>query len=529
MTMSLFRFPQSRVSIAFVPGLMALLATGGATHLVAQTTPAVYYACYVPLTGTVYRIKEGNLKTTCTTGHVEFSWTDGANAVRTTDPLAGDLSGVFSNATVVKLLGRALSTTPPQAGEVLMWNGTSWTPAPAPSGGNTALGGDVAGPSNAATVVGLRGHPISTNTPQFGNFLRFDGSGWNGAATVDHSELGRLSSDDHPQYLLGNGVRNSTDGFAVTGTLGSGQLLASGAGARLLWYPAKAAFRAGLVTADAWDDSNIGPQSIALGRNPTASGFASIALGEGAIASGQAAAAIGFGATGSGLNAIALGQSALASFQSAAALGFRAIASGLNATAIGHHSEASGQESIAIGNASTNGQTGAVAIADRSSVGTLNRVSASTPNQFVVRAQHFWLGTNNSVSNPAGHFLTTSTGAFLSSGGAWTNASDVALKNAFRDVDADDVLTKIARLPIRSWSYKAENPSVRHVGPTAQDFRAAFGLGNAETSIATVDTDGISLLGIQALEKRTRELERENKELRARLERLEAALKQLPH
>src|SRR5687768_8163979 len=66
-----------------------------------QTAPRTYFACYVPLTGTVYRIKEGNLKTACTTGHVEFSWTDGADAVRTTDALGGDLNGVFSNANVV--------------------------------------------------------------------------------------------------------------------------------------------------------------------------------------------------------------------------------------------------------------------------------------------------------------------------------------------------------------------------------------------------------------------------------------------
>jgi hypothetical protein len=47
----------------------------GAIHqLEAQTAPTIYYACYVPLTGTVYRIKDTNLKTACTTGHVEFSW-----------------------------------------------------------------------------------------------------------------------------------------------------------------------------------------------------------------------------------------------------------------------------------------------------------------------------------------------------------------------------------------------------------------------------------------------------------------------
>jgi hypothetical protein len=515
MMMSTTEFSVRRLTIAWCAGLTVL---GYAPAALRAQGPATYFACYVPLTGTVYRIKEGNLKTACTTGHVEFSWTDGANAVRTTDPLGGDLSGVLSNATVVKLLGRALSSTPPQTGEVLMWNGTNWTPAPAPSGGNTVLGGDISGQSNAATVVGLRGHPISPNTPQFGTFLRFDGSGWNGAATVDHSELGRLNNDDHPQYLLSNGVRHATDGFAVTGTRGSGNLLVAGAGTRLLWYPAKAAFRVGQVSGNQWDDVNIGLGSVAMGHDGIASASNTISMGRSSTASGDAATAIGAGVIASG--------------QFSTAFGFSNVASGDRSTALGSNTIASGNYSTAIGSwASTNGHEGTFVYGDRSACAGIfcSNVAASAPNQFVVRAQHFWFGVHSGVSNPAGHFLTTSTGAFLSGGGAWTNASDVALKNDFKEMDAYDVLNKIARLPIRSWSYKAEDPSVRHVGPTAQDFRAAFGLGNAETSIATVDADGISLLGIQALEKRTRELERENKELRARLERLEAALKQMQH
>ena len=49
-----------------------------------------------------------------------------------------------------------------------------------------------------------------------------------------------------------------------------------------------------------------------------------------------------------------------------------------------------------------------------------------------------------------------------------------------------------------AWSYRA-SPEVRHVGPTAQDFRAAFGLGNDDKSIATVDADGVALAAIQGL------------------------------
>jgi hypothetical protein len=68
-------------------------------------------------------------------------------------------------------------------------------------------------------------------------------------------------------------------------------------------------------------------------------------------------------------------------------------------------------------------------------------------------------------------------GAYLSSAGVWTNASDRALKHDFRPLKTRSVLQKVARMPIESWSYKAEPSSIRHVGPAAQDFYSAFGLG----------------------------------------------------
>jgi hypothetical protein len=62
-------------------------------------------------------------------------------------------------------------------------------------------------------------------------------------------------------------------------------------------------------------------------------------------------------------------------------------------------------------------------------------------------------------------------------------------------------------MPVREWSYKAQGEGIRHVGPTAQDFRAAFGLGDDPLGINTIDADGIALRAIQALEARTREYE----------------------
>ena len=115
-----------------------------------------------------------------------------------------------------------------------------------------------------------------------------------------------------------------------------------------------------------------------------------------------------------------------------------------------------------------------------------------------------------------------------SSGGAWSALSDAHSKEHFRDLAGDDVLAKIARMPIREWNYKAQDAGIRHVGPTAQDFHAAFGLGEDPLRISTIDADGIALRAIQALEARTRAdrdaLARENAELRSAVAGLQARL-----
>jgi hypothetical protein len=111
--------------------------------------------------------------------------------------------------------------------------------------------------------------------------------------------------------------------------------------------------------------------------------------------------------------------------------------------------------------------------------------------------------------------LQMASGAYVTSGGVWTNASDRNLKENFRLIDGDDILKKINKLPISEWDYKNEGPGIRHIGPMAQDFRQVFGLGNNDTSISTIDPAGISLLGIQALDKKVETLQAKVRETAA--------------
>ncbi len=117
----------------------------------------------------------------------------------------------------------------------------------------------------------------------------------------------------------------------------------------------------------------------------------------------------------------------------------------------------------------------------------------------------------------------------LELGGILTEASSVLLKEHFVTIDGQEVLERLARLPITTWNYKTDAPSVRHMGPMAQDFYAAFGLGADERHLAPLDVNGVALAGVQALSQQVQAqateiatLEQQNAELLQRLQALEA-------
>lgn len=126
-------------------------------------------------------------------------------------------------------------------------------------------------------------------------------------------------------------------------------------------------------------------------------------------------------------------------------------------------------------------------------------------------------------------FTLTATGN-LTIAGSLTQNSDRHTKDGIEPVDAHDVLKRVGALPISTWHLKTDAPGVKHLGPMAQDFAAAFGLGADERQLAPVDVGGVALAAIQALNEvvaakdaRLSALEQQNAELGARLTALEAA------
>jgi hypothetical protein len=77
--------------------------------------------------------------------------------------------------------------------------------------------------------------------------------------------------------------------------------------------------------------------------------------------------------------------------------------------------------------------------------------------------------------------------------------SDRNVKENFGSVDIHGILSRLATIPVETWNYKAQGSAIRHIGPMAQDFAAAFGVGEDDRHINIVDAFGVTLASIQAL------------------------------
>jgi hypothetical protein len=341
---------------------------------------------------------------------------------------------------------------------------------------------------------------------------------------------------------------NNDASFVVRGTAGAGSLPATGAGVRMMWFPNLYAFRVGKVDSFGstyWDLASIGTGSVGMGENVRASGNNSFAANLATTASGDESVALGnngtasadrafaFNGTASGVGAVAIGSGAQATSDDALAMGPSSIAGGLASivlgpsiangsfgVAIGLQNSASGNFSVAIGkNARTANRQGSIVLGDGCAGFSSDSVYPTANNQFIARG----CGGVKIFTNQG---LTA--GVELASGGSsWSAVSDRNRKENFLAVDGEDLLARLRGVPVTTWNYKAQDRGIRHLGPMAQDFSAAFGLGESNLLINTLDIDGVNLAGVQAVAARTDALRSENQALRARVSDLEARLARL--
>ena len=114
-------------------------------------------------------------------------------------------------------------------------------------------------------------------------------------------------------------------------------------------------------------------------------------------------------------------------------------------------------------------------------------------------------------------------GGGIGGGGIGNMFSDRNLKENVSAIDSQTVLDRVAKLPIREWNYKQQDASIRHIGPMAQDFAAAFGVGEDDRRINPVDANGVTLASIQALYALTQKQAEQIAALQKQIETLQKA------
>ncbi|HWT14274.1 MAG TPA: tail fiber domain-containing protein [Patescibacteria group bacterium] len=126
----------------------------------------------------------------------------------------------------------------------------------------------------------------------------------------------------------------------------------------------------------------------------------------------------------------------------------------------------------------------------------------------------------NIAADPDDRFTVDSAGNVFARGSI-TQLSSRDAKTDFAATDGANVLARVAALPISTWRYKDAATDDRHLGPVAQDFHAAFGLGADNTRVAPNDLAGVALAAIQALNARIVERDLRIEALERRLQSLE--------
>jgi len=173
---------------------------------------------------------------------------------------------------------------------------------------------------------------------------------------------------------------------------------------------------------------------------------------------------------------------------------------------------------------------GFVSIAFSEAVGTTQRWSLGGDDRAFRLADvtHFSTPLFIAANTPNSISITTTA---ISLTGSLIQLSSRESKTDFRQVEPRQVLAKVLDLPMAYWRYKTEEEEIRHLGPMAEDFHAAFGLGPDDQGIPVLDAGGVALAAIQGLkaeqDERMAEKDREIAVLEGELAELRRLVSQL--
>ena len=367
-----------------------------------------------------------------------------------------------------------------------------------------------------ATVGGGEGNTASS-------FFATVGGGGGNTASIKYATVGgggaNIASGD--TATIGGGWYNTASNDATTVGGGehntaSGWHAAVGGG----WYSTASGYTS-FVGGGHYNTASGESATIGGGGGNTASGhLATIGGGWYNTANGQDATisggventASGFRATvGGGYYNTASGSSATVGG------GYTNTASGSSATVPGGvFNTAQGDYSFAAGRRAKANHNGSFVFADSKDFD----FASVTDDTFRVRATGGMrvVVAIDASGNPTWSCLLNS------STGNWSCSSDRNLKENLLAVHGREVLMRLSSLPIYTWNAKGADPASQHMGPTGQDFYAAFGLGDSDTAISTIDLDGVALAATQGLYEIVQEQDAQITAQQQRIDDLEARL-----
>ncbi len=431
--------------------------------------------------------------------------------------------------------------------QVAKWNGSAWACAQDESSGGTVTsvgsgigltGGPITGagslslvpsfqlpqnctPGQVVESTGSRPSTWTCANDQTGSDWSLSGNSGTTASsflgTTDNQPLNlkvngsralRIEPTPSDPNLIGGDSGNSVTSGAVGATIGGGGDSASDA-------QNKVTDSFGTV-AGGWRNQagdNAGTQSDRE--------YAAVGGGTGNTASGDGSAVAG-----------GLGNHASGEWSSVTGGGLNTASGQASTVAGGVLNHADGVASLAAGFAANAPDNGSFVWGDESTGSSTTDTGA---NSFVARA-------SGGVTFYTAPGADTTHGVTLApNSGSWSSLSDRHAKTDVARVSGKSLLRKLRRLPIDTWRYKGQARRVRHLGPMAQAFHRAFGLGESRRYIDDVDAQGVALGGVRALANRyarqhralqatQRANRRQNRRIRSQARRiaaLERAVKRL--
>jgi hypothetical protein len=440
---------------------------------------------------------------------------------------------ITMSGTLALASSQLLPTTVCSTNQIAKWSGSAWVCAAdadtnsggtvtsiTASGGLGTLVGAVVVPggtlTSSGTIVLDPTSAVLTN-----NYFKIGGNTFGATAVLG-------SNNAVPVDIVSNGARaarfehdangaNITLGHAANVAGGAGVYAATVGGGGTNALPNRATAISAMVGGGFGNLASGFSSGVGSGNFNTASNeYAVVAGGFQNTASGQRATIGGGGGNAaSSLNATVAGGNSNSASGSGAAVGGGGFntASGAGATVSGGSQNTASGAFTTVPGGANNLAAGAYSFAAGYKARANNDGcfvwSDAAADDFTCNVDHaFFVRSSGGVKFFSNSVLTT--GCSISAGGgAWSCTSSREAKTDFDPLDGVDVLKRIAALPMASWRYKTEESKARHIGPMAEDFRAAFGLGDSDKSINVFDASGVALAAIQGLHTLVKEKDNE--------------------